>query len=141
VLPGHDCSTLKAKAENTISSLNYLSALIEECFAALKEPQFFFAEFGRRCYRYITSIWTGGFMNHQLRQIPLTGSSFNRVGPSEGLTSASVAAWRQQKWQQELEKEWEGRLGVLQQCIGELFVKINSFEAVQPRTGSSVNRT
>lgn len=36
---------------------------------------------------------------------------------------ASVAGWQQLKWRQEQEREWEGHLKSLQQCIGELLIK------------------
>ncbi len=38
------------------------------------------------------------------------------------LTSGSVAGWQQLKWRQEQEREWEGHLKSLQQCIGELLI-------------------
>lgn len=62
-------------------------------------------------------------MTDQLRQGSLTESYPDHVGAGQGLTHASVAGWRQQKWHQELEREWEGRLSDLRQCICELLIK------------------
>jgi hypothetical protein len=64
-------------------------------------------------------------MTDHSRQGPPTESfsSPDDVRFGQGLTNASIAGWRQQKWHQELEQEWEGRLSELQQCICELMIK------------------
>jgi hypothetical protein len=61
------------------------------------------------------------YMTDQLRQEPLTQSSPANVDPAQGLTGA--AGWRQQMWHKKQEKEWEGNLRSLQQCICELLIK------------------
>ncbi len=68
-------------------------------------------------------------MTAQLRQDPLTQSPAGDVGPAHGPTYASATRWRQQKWGQEQEKEWEGHLQSLQQCICELLIKNQQLRA------------
>ena len=54
-------------------------------------------------------------MTDQQRQEPLTQSTPSDLEP--------VQEWRQEKWDQGQEKEWEVRLRSLQQCICELLIK------------------
>ena len=51
-----------------------------------------------------------------------TQSVPRNIEPARRLTSASGAGWQQLKWRQEQEREWEGHLRSLQQCIGELLM-------------------
>jgi len=59
----------------------------------------------------------------QLRQDAQTESTRGNLRPPLRLMSASASEWRRQKWHQELEQEWQGRLSDLQQCICELLIK------------------
>ena len=58
---------------------------------------------------------------HQ-RQDRRTQSAPRNIGRAQQFTSGSVAGWQQLKWRQEQEREWEGHLRSLQQCIGELLL-------------------
>ena len=62
-------------------------------------------------------------MTDQLRQETPSESSPRDVEPNWASTSAPAARWRQQKWQQEQEKQWECHLSNLQQCVCELLIK------------------
>ena len=62
-------------------------------------------------------------MTKQLRQDPLIQSSPRHVVPMQDSTNVSAADWRQHKWHQEQEREWECRLSDLQQCVCELLIK------------------
>lgn len=62
-------------------------------------------------------------MGAQLQRELVTESPACDFGTGPGLLSASAAGWRAQKWSRDLEKEWQGRLNDLQQCICELLVK------------------
>lgn len=59
----------------------------------------------------------------QLRQDALSESPRGGLEAAHRSMSASAAGWRQHKWHQDLEEEWEGRLSELQQCICELLIK------------------
>jgi hypothetical protein len=50
------------------------------------------------------------------------------------LTRASGAGWHQLKWRQEQEREWEGNLRSLQQCIGELLITSRELRNPPPST-------
>jgi hypothetical protein len=65
----------------------------------------------------------GDVMAAQLRQDALTQSRRGDIELAQHLVSACAAAWQQQRWHQEQEKEWEGHLKSLQQCICELLIK------------------
>jgi hypothetical protein len=62
-------------------------------------------------------------MGAQQRQYPLTQSPPGDIEPAQSLACVSAAGWQQQRWRQEQEKEWEGHLRNLQQCICELLIK------------------
>ena len=62
-------------------------------------------------------------MTGQQRQEPFTESSTGGYELARYLTTASAATWKQQKWYQEQESQWEERLSDLQQCICELLFK------------------
>jgi hypothetical protein len=64
----------------------------------------------------------GDVMAAQLRQDFLTESRPRNIERAKNLISTS-AEWQQQKWHQQQERQWEGRLNDLQQCIGELLIK------------------
>lgn len=50
-------------------------------------------------------------------------SAAGNVGLARHVTRASGGAgWQQMKWRQEQERQWEGYLRSLQQCIGELLL-------------------
>jgi hypothetical protein len=59
---------------------------------------------------------------HQRQDRPVQPAARN-IEPAQQFTNASVARWQQLKWRQEQEREWEGHLRSLQQCIGELLIK------------------
>ena len=59
---------------------------------------------------------------HQRQDRPAQLAPRN-IEPAQQFTNASVAGWLQLKWRQEQEREWEGHLRSLQQCIGELLIK------------------
>jgi hypothetical protein len=61
-------------------------------------------------------------MSGQLRHEPLNRSPLGDVGQAHCPTSAT-AGWQQQMWHKKQEKEWEGHLSSLQQCICELLIK------------------
>lgn len=62
-------------------------------------------------------------MADQLWQDPLTQWSSDVMQPSQRLTGACTSAWQRQKWHLEQERQWEGHLRDLQQCICELLIK------------------
>jgi hypothetical protein len=57
----------------------------------------------------------------------------NRGGGIQYLELAS-ASGAQLKWRQEQEREWEGYLRSLQQCIGELLITNREFRTLPPST-------
>ena len=59
---------------------------------------------------------------HQQQDRPAQLAPRN-IEPAQQFANASVAGWLQLKWRQEQEREWEGHLRSLQQCIGELLIK------------------
>ena len=70
---------------------------------------------------------------HQRQDRP-TQSAPRNIEPAQQFTSASVAGWQQLKWRQEQEREWEGNLRSLQQCIGELLIKNQRLRNPLPST-------
>jgi hypothetical protein len=73
-------------------------------------------------------------MAAQERQDHLTQSPSGNIEPARHLTSASGAGWQLLKWRQEQEREWEGHLRSLQQCIGELLIKNQRLRNPLPST-------
>jgi hypothetical protein len=69
------------------------------------------------------AIALGGFMADQQRQEALTQSSPGNIESARSFTSASAAKWQQEKWDRELEKEYEAHLRNLRQYICELLIK------------------
>jgi hypothetical protein len=67
---------------------------------------------------------------HQRQDRPAQSASGN-IQPARGLTSAG---WQQLKWRQEQEREWEGNLRSLQQCIGELLITSRELGTPLPST-------
>ena len=65
---------------------------------------------------------------HQRQDRPIQSTHRNIEGQQQ-FTSDSVAGWQQLKWRQEQEREWEGNLRSLQQCIGELLIKNRELES------------
>jgi len=57
------------------------------------------------------------------RQDRPTRSAPSNIESAQHFANASVAGWQQLRWRQEQEREWEGHLRSLQQCIGELLIK------------------
>jgi hypothetical protein len=68
------------------------------------------------------------------RQDRPTQSAPRNIESAEHFTNASVAGWQQLKWRQEQEREWEGHLRSLQQCIGELLIKNQRLRTPIPST-------
>jgi len=61
-------------------------------------------------------------MTDQRQQDPRTQSPPGGIERAQSLAGAS-AEWQRQKWHHKQEKEWEGNLRSLQQCICELLIK------------------
>lgn len=59
----------------------------------------------------------------QQRQQRFAPTQSGGAGKEWSSRSASAARWQQRKWQQEQEREWEGHLRCLHQCICEVLVK------------------
>jgi hypothetical protein len=70
---------------------------------------------------------------HQGQDSPAQSASRN-IESAQHFTSASVAGWRQLKWHQEQEREWEGILRSLRQCISELLITNRDLRNPQPST-------
>jgi hypothetical protein len=79
--------------------------------------------FDRHSDHSAMAIFSGGFMAGQLRQETLTQSAPGDDEPECGSMSTYATRWREQKWQQEQEKQWECHLSNLQQCVCELLIK------------------
>lgn len=73
-------------------------------------------------------------MAAQLRQTFLTESPPRNIERAESLISTSAAGWQKQKWYQQQERQWEGRLNDLQQCICELLIKNQQLRESQGST-------
>lgn len=58
---------------------------------------------------------------HQRQDRPVQLAPRNIERPQQ-FRSGSVAGWQQLKWRQEQEREWEGHLSTLLECIGELLI-------------------
>ena len=78
---------------------------------------------GRRPDSSMSTIPLGEVMTEQPRQDALVQPLPRGAVPVQDLTNASATEWRPQKWHKEQEREWEGRLSDLRQCICELLVK------------------
>ncbi len=70
---------------------------------------------------------------HQRQDSPAQSASRN-IESAQHFTSASVAGWQQLKWGQEQEREWEGHLRSLRQCIGELLITSRELRPPPPST-------
>lgn len=70
---------------------------------------------------------------HQRHVRPAQSASGN-IQPARHLTSASGDGWQRLKWRQEQEREWEGHLRSLQQCIGELLITNRELRTPLPST-------
>ena len=68
------------------------------------------------------------------RQDRRTQPVLRSVESAQHFTSASVAGWQQLKWRREQEREWEGHLRSLRQCIGELIIKNQWLRTPLPST-------
>ena len=77
-------------------------------------------------------------MAAQLRQDFLTESPPRNTGRAKNLISNSAAEWQQQKWYQQQERQWEGRLNDLQQCICELLIENQQLRESQGSTAKVV---
>lgn len=77
-------------------------------------------------------------MAAQLRQNCLTESAPRNIERAKHLISTSAAGWQQQKWYQQQERQWEGRLNDLQQCICELLIKDQQLRESQGSTENVV---
>ena len=73
-------------------------------------------------------------MAAQLRQTVLAQSPPRNIERAKNLISTSAAVWQQQKWYQQQERQWEGRLNDLQQCICELLIKNQQLRESQGST-------
>jgi hypothetical protein len=62
-------------------------------------------------------------MTVQQRRDHPTQPPRGELGRMQNLTTTSACLWQQQKWRQEQEREWEGHLRSLQQCVCELLIK------------------
>lgn len=61
------------------------------------------------------------------RQDRPTRLASRSIESAQHFTSPSVAGWQQLKWRRHQEREWEGHLRSLQQCIGELLIRNREF--------------
>ena len=68
------------------------------------------------------------------RQDRQAQSASNNIKSAQHFTRASVTGWQQLKWRREQEREWEGHLRSLQQCIGELIIKNQRLRTPLPST-------
>lgn len=73
-------------------------------------------------------------MAAQLPQTFLIQSPPRNIERAKNLINTSAAGWRQQKWYQQQERQWEGRLDDLQQCIRELLIKNQQLRESQGST-------
>ncbi len=71
-------------------------------------------------------------MAAQHRQEHQAQSASVNIGRARHLASASGPGWQQLKWRREQEREWEGHLRSLQQCIGELLIKTRELRTLLP---------